>query len=465
MSITGDDIFHSVLDYLKDLGLSEKSSILVGFSGGPDSTTLLHLLKRLQSSLNYSLSALYIDHGIRDSKIMEKECLRVIQIARQMDVALETVHVPSGEIKKVSINENRSIEETARYFRYEIFQKKKKNNKYEYLALGHNLDDTLETLIMRFFQGSGIHGLKGIAALKGWIIRPLNTVSKETINEYVIKNNLEIVIDETNNQAVYLRNQIRHKLIPEINKIFPGYKKALLNVTRKMEMAESYITEKSGDLGRFSNENGVIFLSPDYFFSLSPFEKMEILYTSWDKWTEKPKTRLPFGNIYQTLYQKQPGNSDIVLGGFQFFLRKVKDKFFWKRLVVFTKKSYLSVIALGTYRMPSGLLIDITEGEQVNKSGTWLYTDLVDNPLIVRSRKPGDFIYLSEGKKSIKKLLGEWKVPGEDRWKIPIVEDRTGILLILGEGFGYKNRVTVRHKKADKEFPVRKLVFKTYMEK
>ncbi len=464
MSITGDDIFHRVSEFLKDLGLSEKSSVLVGFSGGPDSTTLLHLLKRLQPSLNYSLSAIYIDHGIRGSEIMEKECLRVIRIARKMDVALEMVHVPSGKIRKVSINENKSIEETARDFRYEIFQKKKKNNKYGYLALGHNLDDTLETLIMRFFQGSGIHGLKGIAALKGWIIRPLNTVSKEIIKEYVIKNNLEIVTDETNNQTVYLRNQIRHKLIPEINKIFPGYKKALLNVTRKMEMAEYYITEKSGDFGRFSNENGVIFLSPDDFFSLSPFEKMEILYTSWDKWIEKPKTQLPFGNIYRTLYQKQPGESDKVLGGFQFFLRKVKDKFFWKRLVVFAKKSYLSVITLGTYRMPSGLVIDITQGKQVIESGAWLYPDLVDNPLIVRSRNPGDFICLTEGRKSIKKLFGEWKVPGDDRWKIPIIEDRTGILLVLGEGFGYKNRVTVRHKKADMEVSVRKLVFKTYME-
>jgi len=465
MSITGDDIFHRVSEFLKDLGLSEKSSVLVGFSGGPDSTTLLHLLKRLQSSLNYSLSALYIDHGIRDTEIMEKECLRVIQIARQMGVALETVHVPPGKIRKVSITENRSIEETARNFRYEIFQKKKENNKYEYLALGHNLDDTLETLIMRFFQGSGIHGLKGIAALTGWIIRPLNTVSKEIIKEYVIKNNLEIVTDETNNQTVYLRNQIRHKLIPEINKIFPGYKKALLNVTRKMEMAEYYINEKSEDFGRFSNENGVIFLSPDDFFSLSPFEKMEILYTSWDKWIEKPKAQLPFGNIYRTIYQKQQGKSDIVLDGFHFFLRKGKDKFFWKRLVVFTKKSYLIEITLGTYRTPSGLVIDITEGKQVMNSGAWLYPGLVDTPLIARSRKPGDSIYLTEGRKSIKKLFGEWKVPEDDRWKIPIIEDRTGILLVLGEGFGYKNRVTVRHKRADMEIPVRKLVFKTYMEK
>ncbi len=464
MSIT-DELLHNVSEFLTSQNVSRNMSILAGFSGGPDSTVLLHILSLLKSAFGYRLTALYIDHGIRSKETMEKECDAVYYIAREMQVRLDIMHIPQGRIVSTAAGDKRSVEETAREFRYRIFSKIMEEQDITFLALGHTLDDTIENLIMRFFQGSGIHGLTGISQRKGRILRPLGNVEKNSLIRYIGENDLSTVTDETNNQSIYLRNKIRHDLIPEIRKVFPGYKKALTKISRKMEMAESYINGSAGDLGRFSDNEGTIFLFIEDFFAKSAYERMEILYQSWDKWEKKPMQRLGYKNIVSVIEAKNFKNRRNLLDGPGFSLVYSGDRFLWRRLVVSSKKSYLRVIDFGTYGIPSGAVVEVTPGTSVLQKDVWVYAGLIERPVILRSRKPGDFIDLNEGRKSIKKLFGEWKVPEDDRWKIPLVSDKSGILLVLGEAFGYKNRVTLKHKKTGHAVSGEKIVFNTYMEK
>lgn len=129
MNVTDELLPRKVSLFLKDRKINSEARIMVGFSGGPDSVTLLHLLKRLQPFFGYSLSALYVDHGIRSVSVMEKECLDVQKIASNMKTDLEIIHIPNGEITRLSKLNKRSIEDTAREFRYKAYydvQKKKK---------------------------------------------------------------------------------------------------------------------------------------------------------------------------------------------------------------------------------------------------------------------------------------------------------------------------------------------------
>ncbi len=464
MNIT-DELLHKVSEFLKQQKVSGNIRILAGFSGGPDSTVLLHILSLLRPSFGYYLSALYVDHGIRGKDVMAEECDSIYHIAREIQVELDIVHIPHGRIAAAAAKDKRSVEETAREFRYRIFSQAMEEKDMMFLALGHTLDDTVETLIMRVFQGSGLHGLTGISQTTGKILRPLGTVEKKALIRYSKENHLSPVTDETNNQSVYLRNKIRHNLLPEIRKIFPGYKKALIKMSRKLEMADHYISNSAGDLGRFSDDEGTVFLSLEEFFALSAYERMEILYQSWDKWTEKPFQRLSYKNIMRIFEGENRNNSRKILEGPGFSLVYSKDRFLWRRLVVSPKKSYLRVVDSGRYSIPSGVVVEVYPDTSLLEEKTWLHADLLDRPLVLRSRKPGDSIDLKEGRKSIKKLFGEWKVPEGDRWKIPLVSDKSGILLVLGEGFGYKNRVAVKHKKTGRTMSGEKIVFNTYMEK
>ncbi len=465
MNVTDELLPRKVSLFLKDRRINSEARIMVGFSGGPDSVTLLHLLKRLQPFFGYSLSALYVDHGIRSVSVMEKECLDVQKIASSMKTDLEIIHIPNGEITRLSKLNKRSIEDTAREFRYKAYYDIQKKKKWTHLALGHNQDDTVETIIMRVFQGSGIHGLKGIPESKGSVLRPLSSVDKKTILSYVENNDLKTVFDETNIEDIYLRNKVRQQLIPVIEQVFPGYKKALIQMSRKMALTDQYILSRTGDPGEFADTKGRLLISSDKFFKLSPYERMEFLYSSWDKWEKKPTLRLSFKNIYGILTGTRSKEHEILLSGHNYFLIQSKDRIFWKRdIVVSRKKSYLRVVTSGEYEIPSIGRVELFPGKPVSKRDTWLNTDLISGPLILRSKKPGDYIDLAEGRKTVKKLFCEWKIPVHERWMIPLIADRTGILLILGEPFGFKNRVTARHKKSGNEVTGKKLMFNAYME-
>ncbi len=464
MNITSE-LTRKVSSFLSTRNVAGGTRILTGFSGGPDSTVLLHILTRLRSSFGYDLAALYIDHGIRRSEVMKAECLSVSVAAEKMAVPLDIVHIPQDSIATAASRDKKSLEETAREYRYRIFSQVMAEKEIPFLALGHTLDDTVETLIMRIFQGSGIHGLTGISQTAGSIIRPLGQVEKKSIIDYIRENNLSPVRDETNNQSVYLRNKIRNKLIPEIREIFPGYKKSLLTMSRKMKMAGQYIEERSGNVSRFVGDQGTLRLSRGAFDRLHPYEKMEILYQSWDSWPDRPRRQLGFKNIKPLIDGKLPKRGGAILSGPGYCLQYVDNSFTWKRLVVSLKKSYLRVVNPGRYVVPSGMVIEVVSTDLCSEETTWVYADLVRGPLLIRSKKPGDFIAVKDGKKSLKKLFGEWKVPENDRWKIPLVSDRSGVLLVLGGELGYKDRVAVRQKKTGRIVPGKKIVFSTYMEK
>ena len=111
-----------------------------------------------------------------------------------------------------------SVEECGRKVRYDFFEKVKKETGASKIAVAHNQDDNVETILLNLIRGCGLKGLTGMDFLTNYIIRPLLTIEKKDILEYNIYQNLNPCIDITNNQNIYVRNKIRNILIPEINK-------------------------------------------------------------------------------------------------------------------------------------------------------------------------------------------------------------------------------------------------------
>ena len=447
MSITEETLKSKVISYFNKYSISEKSKILVAYSGGPDSSALLWLLDSIQANIGFSLYALYINHGIRSKSEMSDEIFQIKKNAAKINTLIDFENLENGLIESESKNTGRSIEDLAREYRYSLLEKVKNRIGATHIAMGHNLDDQIETLIMRFFQGSGIHGLTGIPEKRDSIIRPLLGIEKKDIINYIKINKIPYVTDKTNMDPIYLRNKVRLNLIPLISDIFPGYKKSICVFSEKMDMLRTNLNENNRDLDVFLNEEGDSWFYRDDFIEMPDYLQVEILYKSWDMWGNKPFDRLPYKFLSSVIGYNLDNRSDILLEGYSCRLIKYKEMIIWKRVVVVSsKKSYLRVITVGEHELYPSVYLRVSKNTELLKDTIWITRDKLIYPVIARSKMPGDYISLEGGLKSLKKLFNDWGVDPDERWKIPVIEDITGIIAVLGKALGYSNRIALNYK-------------------
>ncbi|AAC67121.1 tRNA lysidine(34) synthetase TilS [Borreliella burgdorferi] len=205
----------------------DKNRVIVAFSGGADSTALLLNLKYYLSN---NVIAFYFAHFIRSDNEQNQEIEHVKGFCDLYNIALQ-IKKCDIDIKSESARLGVSIEELARKFRYIALENALKENGANYIALAHNENDQIETIIMRFFQGSFLDGLSGIPSVNRNIIRPLLEVSRLEIENFLSLNNIGFFVDSTNAQNLYLRNRVRNNLLPAIKKVFKGYEKCLKRIS------------------------------------------------------------------------------------------------------------------------------------------------------------------------------------------------------------------------------------------
>ena len=153
-----------VAEFLNKYGLMHNASILVAFSGGPDSTALLHILHTLsgQKNLDLHISAVYVNHNLRSDSEIQKEIGHIKQFTNNLQIDLHILECPKGKIESIALQRCKGIEDAAREARYNNIFTLMDNCSYSVLATAHTLDDQIETMLMRFLQGAGPDGLLGI---------------------------------------------------------------------------------------------------------------------------------------------------------------------------------------------------------------------------------------------------------------------------------------------------------------
>jgi len=205
--------------------LRPEEAILVGCSGGPDSVALLVLFKEFQKENKIDISVACLNHGLRAHA--EEEVRFVKSISNRMGFKFYT--------KKTIVSKKDSLEQQARIERIRFFKEISQKTGIQKVALGHNSDDVAETVFMRILKGTGLRGLRAImpkSEVEGLIfIRPLIFLSKEDILAFLKKKGVQYCVDESNYSYQFLRNKIRHFLIPLIEKeCAPGFRQHLLNL-------------------------------------------------------------------------------------------------------------------------------------------------------------------------------------------------------------------------------------------
>jgi tRNA(Ile)-lysidine synthase len=211
------------------------SKIIIACSGGPDSTALLDIFSKIRKKYDIELVVAHINYGLR-GKDSDKDEKFVRSLAKKYGFNIFALN-----LKKNSTSENK-----LRDIRYDFFEKIRQELNFDYIAVGHTLDDQAETFLMRVIRGSGLAGLSSISYKNKNIIRLVLNIPKKELVKYLEKNNLSYRIDKTNLESKFFRNKIRNRLIPYLEKNFnPEIKQTVFDATESIREDYDFISNIS----------------------------------------------------------------------------------------------------------------------------------------------------------------------------------------------------------------------------
>jgi len=214
--------------------------VLVAFSGGPDSSALLALLLELREVWSLDIQVAHFNHRLRrgaavDARFAEKR-------ARELGLRF---HWGEADVRGYALRHGLNLEEAARTLRYEFLKKTARRIKASRIATGHTQNDQAETLLMRLMRGSGPAGLSGVhPEVGGLIIRPLLDLGREELEHFMKGKGWPFREDETNRNLRFLRNRIRHKLLPLLKKEYEARVVEHLARTAEILREEDQLLEK-----------------------------------------------------------------------------------------------------------------------------------------------------------------------------------------------------------------------------
>ncbi len=376
------------------------AKILVACSGGLDSMVLSSLCHRL--GLDHGIA--HCNFGLRGEESDGDEAF-VRTYAQQLDIPFLCTHFDTADYAKTH---QLSIQMAARQLRYDWFKRKAIAHQYEYVLTAHHADDALETFIINLSRGTGIEGLTGIPEINDIYIRPLLPFSRKVIATFAKEHKITWREDSSNSSTKYLRNQIRHEVIPALKKIQPQFLQNFETTQHHLQQSNAVITDMVGQLRETALQSvGKNTMRLDLKV-LAPYtQPKDILYvmlkaygfTAWDD--------------IEGLLTAQSGKQV-----FSKTHRILKD-----RECLFIDLLSTSTILERTYTIPDGeQMVMLPDGvlkfETVSERGmanaTTIYVDKSElkYPLTVRKKKEGDYLYPigMKGKKKLSKYFKDEKL-------------------------------------------------------
>lgn len=233
-----DKLEQNFLDTIKENNLINKGDVIVvGVSGGPDSITLLTCLNKFKDYFEIKIICAHINHLIRKDSTEDEQYVE--NVCEKMGIKC---YVKRAEVEKIAKEQKKGSEEVGRKIRYDFFDEVARKENANKIAIAHNMKDNAETMLLNIIRGSGLTGLEGIQAEEyGKYIRPLINCTREEIEEYCEKNNLQPRIDSTNKENIYRRNIIRNKLLPQLQELNPNIVESLSNLSKIVKVQNMHI--------------------------------------------------------------------------------------------------------------------------------------------------------------------------------------------------------------------------------
>jgi len=213
--------------------LPSRARIVAAVSGGADSVALLHLL----NGRGFSIVVGHFDHGTRKGQSAE-DARFVARLAERLGLQAE---IGRGDVEKARRELGMSFQEAARLLRHRFLESLRVEREAGWIALGHTADDQVETLLINLLRGSGPRGLAAMSERSGPLIRPLIACWRAEIEVYLRKQGIEYLHDASNDDPHYLRNRVRHKLVPSLRAINPRIRETLWRTARVLDDEDEFM--------------------------------------------------------------------------------------------------------------------------------------------------------------------------------------------------------------------------------
>ncbi len=419
---------------------AQKDRLLIAVSGGVDSVVLCHLCK--QAGFDFGIA--HCNFQLRGEDSLRDESF-VLQLGLVYDVPVYTIRF---DTEKFSEEKKVSIQEAARELRYSWFEKIRIAHHFDYVLTAHHADDSIETVVMNFFRGSGIAGLTGIKPINGKIRRPLLFALRTEIENYLKDHRLLFVQDESNLHNKYTRNNFRNTILPLITDLYPeAYQNILNNIERMKEVETLYQSEISKLKRQLLLEKGEELMIPILLLQKQQ-AKATVLFEIVKPFSFRA-TQLP-----ELLRLLDSDSGKYMVSATH---RILKDR---KHLIIASlkKTQALSIIieSEGSYSFANGILAVSTCGFKTilqNENIACVDASKVQYPLILRPWRMGDYFYPlgMQKKKKLSKFFIDKKLSIVDKEKIWVVEMNKKIIWVVGQ------RIDDRFKVADVTSSVLKL--------
>ena len=413
-----------------------QETVVVAVSGGADSLALLHLLFDLHQILAFDLHVAHLNHGLRTSSINEADY--VAQQANSLGLPYTVENLPPIDSLTT---ESTSVEANLRYWRYQFLDRVADRLKAEKIALGHHIDDQAETVLLKLLRGAGGTGLGGMLPVRdGRYVRPLLCLRRPEIKRYLRKKKIEACQDESNEDYRFLRNRIRHELLPILSRDYnPNIPNILSNTANLIQTDEDFLHRQTQDallkcqIGQYKFDR----LS---FLRLHLALQRRLIRLIYFQIVGHKKD-LYFTHVHSMidLLSADRPNVELYLPS-QILFRRSYDEFSLKRLASKSQWFEKQLQLNDTNHIPTGTLVSQLSEDRIRSIPDGRFSavfdmDQLDLPLFIRNRKEGDRFHPFglNGSKKVKDFLIDQKVPKYLRDQIPILMDKKHkILWIIG---------------------------------
>lgn len=472
-----------VRETTKKYQMLEKDNVVIAaVSGGPDSVALLKILDILSDEYSLTLITAHLNHGLRgEESDSDAEFVRNLSESMGIEFEHKCVDIFSFRHKR-----GESVEVIAREERYRFLAEIARKHKAHKIALGHNLHDQAETVLMNFIHGSGTEGLKGILPVRdGMYIRPLIGVTRGEILDFLEKEGSGFMTDSSNAHDLYLRNRIRHRLIPALKEAYnPKIEESLTRMAEILRIEDDYMKTVVGEImsgWECDEENGEIRINLPEFLALHEAMQNRTIKTILQKFSPAGRgiANVHIQSVVELINSRRP-NSWLYLPFNIKVRREYNSLFIFKRKKPGVEPGELRFLHNRSFHVPDTGIgqfsydVKIPGTIEIPELGMTLAFDILDVPpdnirfqgenvvymdleamgfpLVIRNSMPGDRIQPlgMEGIKKLKCYFIDMKIPSRERRIIPLMADAQGVLWIVGMRLSERVKITDKTKKVVK---------------
>lgn len=434
MNLKKTKIQTSFRENIQNNKLIEKNdTIIVGASGGPDSQFLIYLLNSIKDEYKLKIILAHLNHLHRKEAINDENLVK--ETAHKLNLEFRVKRASMDDYAKTH---KISAEDAGRRLRYEFFNELASQYENSKIAIAHNKNDQVETVLMRLIRGTGLDGMVAMDFRNGNIIRPILSFSKDEIISYLDNNLISYAIDKTNSSNDYTRNYIRNQIIPEFSTINPKAVDAIYNLSmllkEDLKIVDRSIDSLYKEIMVLEDENQIL-------FNLSKFDRLEDFY-------QKRLLRKAIGKLKNNLKDISKKNIDEFLSlttlasGKKIIkddLEFIKNYKTYQLAIIENKESLedLAFLSLNEEINFNGKIIKATlvnsMGEK-NKNIAYFPFDKLKFPLKLRYRENGDtFKPLGfNHNKKLKDFFIDQKIDRNLRDQIPIILSADKIIWLVG---------------------------------